>query len=143
MLQTKGTERSFCPSQPDSVLSCLVFFLFFSLLFFSLFFSLLFSFLFFSSPLSSPPLLSSPFLSFLFFFHLLGLHLRHMEVLRLGVESELPLPGYATATATATAMPDRSLVCDLHHSSLQRQILNPLNEAKGGTHICMDTSWAR
>ena len=37
----------------------------------------------------------------LFFF--LGLHLQHMEVPRLGIQSELLLPAYATATA----MPDQ------------------------------------
>ena len=59
-----------------------------------------------------------------------------MEVPRLGVESELQLP----ACATATAMPDLSHVCDLHHSSQQCQILNPLSEARGGTRILMDPS---
>ena len=38
---------------------------------------------------------------------------RHMEVPRLGVESELQLP----ASATAIAVLDPSRVCDLHHSS--------------------------
>ena len=52
-----------------------------------------------------------------------------MEVPGLGVELELQLPAYATATA----MPDPSLVCDLHHSSWKCQILNPLREAKGRT----------
>ena len=32
-------------------------------------------------------------------------------------------------TATASATPDPSCVCDLHHTSRQRQILNPLSEA--------------
>ena len=64
------------------------------------------------------------------------LHLQHMEVLRLGVESELQLLAYTTATA----MPDPSRVCNLHHSSWQRQILNPLSEARDQTHIFMDTS---
>ena len=50
----------------------------------------------------------------------------HMEVLRLGVESELQLPAYATAIAT----PDPSHICNLHHSSRQCQILNPLSEAR-------------
>ena len=45
-----------------------------------------------------------------------------MDVPRLGVESELQLPAYTTATATL----DPSLVCNLHHSSRQHQILNPL-----------------
>ena len=42
----------------------------------------------------------------------LGSHMQHMEVPRLGVESELQLPAYATATATW----DLSHVCNLHHS---------------------------
>ena len=50
---------------------------------------------------------------FLFFF--LGPHLRHMEVSRLGVESELQLWAYTAATAT----PEPSCVCDLYHSSWQ------------------------
>ena len=60
-----------------------------------------------------------------------------MEVPRLGVESELQLP----ATATATAMQDPSRIYDLHHSSWQHQILNPLSKARDRTHILMDTSW--
>ena len=63
-------------------------------------------------------------LSFFFFCLFLGLHLQHMEVLRLGVESGMQLPAYATATATQ----DLSRFCNLHHSSQQRQILNPLSE---------------
>ena len=54
--------------------------------------------------------------SFSFF---LGPHLQHMEVPRLGVESELHLLAYATATA----IHDPRYVCDLHHSSQQHQIL--------------------
>ena len=37
---------------------------------------------------------------YLFYFCSLVLHLQHMEVLRLGVESELQLPTYDTSTAT-------------------------------------------
>ena len=59
-----------------------------------------------------------------------------MEIIRLGVESEPQLPAYATATA----MSDTSHVCNLHHSSQQCQLLNPLNEARDGMHILMDTS---
>ena len=58
-----------------------------------------------------------------------------MEVLGLGVESELQLPAYTTATATS----DRSRVCDLCHSLQQCQILNPLSEARYHTIILMDT----
>ena len=57
-------------------------------------------------------------LHFLFF---LGLHLWYLDVLRLGVESELQPPAYATVTATQ----DLSCVFDLHHSSQQSQILDP------------------
>ena len=56
-----------------------------------------------------------------------------MEVPRLGVESDLQLPAYATATAT----PDLSRICDPHHSSRQHQILNPLCEARDRTHNLM------
>ena len=52
-----------------------------------------------------------------------------MEVLRLGVESKVQLPAYATATATQ----DPSHGCDLHHSSWQCWILNPLSEARDQT----------
>ena len=59
-----------------------------------------------------------------------------MEVPRLGVESELQLPSYTTATATQ----DPSRVCDLHHSSGQCRILNPLSEARDGTLNLIVTS---
>ena len=68
------------------------------------------------------------------FFCLLGLHLRYMEIPRLGVESDLQL------LATATATWDPSHVCDLHHSSWQHRILNPLNEAWDQSCVLMDAS---
>jgi len=61
-----------------------------------------------------------------------------MEVPRLGVEWELQLPAYTTVTA----MPDLSHVYDLHHSSRQDWILNPLSEARDQTLILMDTSFS-
>ena len=64
--------------------------------------------------------------SFFFFFGFLGLHSWHMEVPQLGVESELQLLAYATASAPW----DPSHIFDLHHSSWQCQILNPLSEAR-------------
>ena len=85
----------------------------------------------------------SNFLFFIFYFYVfiyccfLGLHLRHMEVPRLGVESELQLLAYAMATA----MQDPSHVCNPHHSSQQRWILNVLSKARNLTLILMDTSW--
>ena len=68
------------------------------------------------------------FFFFLIFFFL-GPHPRHIEVPRLGGELELQLPAYATATATS----DLSPICDLHHSSWQRRILNPLSKVRGRT----------
>lgn len=52
-----------------------------------------------------------------------------MGVPRLGLKSELKLQAYTIDTA----VPDRSLICDLHHSSQQHQILNPLSEARDWT----------
>ena len=49
---------------------------------------------------------------------------------------ELQLPVYTTDTAT----PDLSHIFDLHHSSQQRQILNPLTEARDRTCNLMDPS---
>ena len=59
-----------------------------------------------------------------------------MEVSRLGVELELQLPAYATATEKW----DLSCICNLHHSSQQSRILNPLSKARDQTHILMDPS---
>ena len=70
---------------------------------------------------------------FWLFVFFLGLHLQDMEVPRLGVQSEMLLPAYATTTA----MPDLRHICDLHHSSRQRQIPNPW--ARPG--IKPKTSW--
>ena len=62
-----------------------------------------------------------------------------MEVPRLGVKLERQLLAYTTATA----MRDPSSVCDLNHSSLQRQILNQLSEARDRSCILIDTSQIR
>ena len=71
---------------------------------------------------------SSVFFFFLSFV-LLGQHLQHMEVPRLGVESELLLLAYARATATS----DPSCICNLYYSSQQCQILNPLSKVRDRT----------
>ena len=57
-----------------------------------------------------------------------------MEVPRLGIKLELQLLSYTTA------MRDSSHICDLHHSSRQCQILNPLSEAKDGVHVLVAIS---
>ena len=88
-------------------------------------------FSFFSFFLSSSFLPSFLFLSLIF----LGRHKLHMEVPRLGVQLELYLPAYTTATATAS--PDPSHIFEQH------QILNPLSEDRGQTHVLMDVSWVR
>ena len=56
---------------------------------------------------------------------------------RLGVQSKLQQLAYTTATE----MQDPSTTFNLYHSSRQRQILNPLTEARDGTCVLMDTSW--
>ena len=66
----------------------------------------------------------------LFFPFFLGPHPRYMEIPRLG-GNQLP------ATATATATQDLSFVFDLHHSSWQHWILNPLSEARDWTYNLM------
>ena len=58
-------------------------------------------------------------------------HTCHMKVPRQGVKLELQLLAYTTVTA----MPDPS--SHLHHSSWQRQILNPPSEARDQT----ESSW--
>ena len=83
---------------------------------------------------SEPPWDGGIVMDFSFFFFVffvlfvclfvLGQHLWHMEVPRLGVELQLQLPAYTTATAAQ----DPSHICDLHHSSGQHQILNPLRD---------------
>ena len=65
-------------------------------------------------------------MSFFFLMSFLGLHPWHMDVPRLGDESELQVPAYTTATATQ----DPSHICSLHHSSQQRWIFNPLIKAR-------------
>ena len=57
-----------------------------------------------------------------------------MEVPSLGVQLELQPLAYATATAT----PDPSHVCDLHDSSQQRLVLNPLSEVRDQTCVPTD-----
>ena len=56
-----------------------------------------------------------------------------MEVPGLGVKLQLQLPIYTTATST----PDMSCVCNLHHSSRQCRILNPLSKARDRTRNLM------
>ena len=71
-----------------------------------------------------------------FFFFFLGPNPRHMEIPRPWIEPELKLLAYTTATATQ----DLSHVCNLQHRSLQRQIPEPLSEARDRPCIPMDTS---
>ena len=76
-------------------------------------------------------------LYFIYLFCFLGPNPRHVEVPRLGVESELQGLAYTAATQ------DPSHVCDLYHISWQCQILNPLSKGRDQTRILMDTSRVR
>ena len=86
------------------------------------------------APHSNSTCSTQPFF-FFFFFGLFRAAPAHVEVPRLGVESELLLPTYTTARS------DPSHVCDLHHSSQQHWIFNPLSRARDRTQVLMDTSW--
>ena len=74
---------------------------------------------------------------FFFFFVFFWALLLHLYFPRLGVKSQLHLLAYTTATAT----PELSCICDLHHSSRQLWILNPVSKARNRTHILKVTSW--
>ena len=76
---------------------------------------------------------------FFFSFFFLRPHPQHMEVPRLGVESDLQLP----ATVTAIATQYLSRVCNLLHSSWQHQISYPLSKARDRTCILMGTGQIR
>ena len=73
---------------------------------------------------------------FVFAFCFLGLHSQHMKVPRLGVKSHLQM----LACSTAIAMWDLSHICNLHHSSQQHWIPDPLSEAGDETHILVNTT---
>ena len=47
-----------------------------------------------------------------------------------GSQARAQIKAVALADTTATATPGASYVCDLHHSSQQHRILNPLIEAR-------------
>ena len=72
-----------------------------------------------------------------YYFCFWGPHPWHMEVPRLGVKLELQLPPYTTATVTL----DPDCICDLHHSSGQCQILNPLSKARDRTCNLGVSNW--
>ena len=110
-------------------ISIICFLMLFPSLFLIAFFVCLFVFLFLAAPqhigqsrISPPPTpcFSEP-------------HSQPMEIPRLGVESQLQLLAYTTATTP----PDPSRIYDLHHSSRQHQILNPLSGARDQTHNLM------
>ena len=87
-----------------------------------------------------PRLIINMILFYSYFFGLfvffLGPPLRYMEVPRIGVQLELYPPAYTTATATR----DLSRVCNLHCSSWQRWMLNPLSKARDPIRILMDAT---
>ena len=59
-----------------------------------------------------------------------------MNVPRLGVESELRLPAYATATASRIQAVSVTYSTALGNAGS----FNPLSEARDRTHVLMDTS---
>jgi len=79
--------------------------------------------------------MTGPFILFVFF----GLF-RAALMAYGGSQARGGIRATAPAYATTTAMPDLSRVCDLHHSSQQPRILNPLSEARDRICVLMDTS---
>ena len=82
------------------------------------------------------PNFSNYFILFILFYLLFRATLIAYGSSWLGVDLELQLPAYTTVTATW----DLGHISDLHRSSQQGQILNPLSEAKDQTCVLMDTS---
>ena len=80
-----------------------------------------------------------PFFFFFFFFCFLGLHAWHMEIPWLG--SNQSYRCWPTPQPLQCWGPSRAF--DLHLSSRQRQIPDPLSEARDRTRILMDPSWIR
>ena len=73
------------------------------------------------------------------FFFFLGPHPWHVEVPRIAVNRAVAAGLHHSRIATL----DRSHGCDLHHSSWQCWILDPLSEARDQTRVLTDTSWVR
>ena len=61
------------------------------------------------------------------------------EVPGLGVKSELYMPAASPHCSHSKA--DISHVYNIHHSSWQHRILNPLNGARNWTCVLIDTTW--
>ena len=76
---------------------------------------------------------------FILFFVILGLQLKHMEVPRLGVKSELQL----LASTTATVMQDLSCVCDLtpQFTSTPGSLTHWARSGIDRTCVLKDSSW--
>ena len=72
----------------------------------------------------------------------LGLHPQHMEVPRLGVESQAR-GAVAAGLCQRHSNLDPRDICHLYHSSWQCWILNPLSKAWDGICVLMDATWFR
>ena len=68
-----------------------------------------------------------------FFVCFLFLSFRAAPATYIGSQARAQIGAKLQADTTATATPDLSHICDLHHSSQQRQILNPLSKARDQT----------
>ena len=73
---------------------------------------------------------------FFFFFFCL---FRAASVAYGGSQAIGPIRSVAVGLPTATAILDPSHVFDLHHSSWQHRILNPLSKARDQTCVLMDS----
>ena len=57
-----------------------------------------------------------------------------------GSQARVPVRAVTTDLCRATATWDLNRICNLHHSSEQHQILDPLSKARYQTHVLMDSS---
>ena len=81
-----------------------------------------------------------PTLAFFFFFFFSLLAFRAVPTAYGSSQARAQTGAVATGLQRSHSQRDPSCVCDLYHSSQQRQILNSLSEARNRTHILMDTS---
>ena len=73
-------------------------------------------------------------------FFLVFYHYRAAPTAYGGSQARGPIGAVAASLHSTTAMPDSSHVCDLHYSSWQCRILNPLSEARDRTCVYVGTS---
>ena len=81
------------------------------------------------------------FVCFVLFVCLFVCYVRAAPMAYGGSQARGLIGAVASSLPTVIAMQDLSQVCNLHHSSWQRQIRKPLSETRDRTCVLMDPSW--